>query len=579
MPTVSLSPIFNGWQGFTPAGLPLTLGQIYTYQAGTNTPLSTYTTNSGGTPNANPTLLDAGGRPPQEIWLDDAYSYKFVLQDALGNTLGTYDNIVGNGVAASSLRSDLANTSDTAKGDALIGVKQPRSGAVATMQHEVNSRTISIADFGVIPDGGVADQSAKLQNAINTAISGKFRLHAPAGIYRFTSPITVSMPSSGSELFWLSGDLNGTTFIYDGTGDFITLDGAIGYLDMGPRVRISSLGFEPGTATPTSLIRNKLAINVELDHLHFNGTKVSEAHIVNVKAYGLELSYSVFRAITGDGLKLQAAPEDAEYSYVVGVKKCDFSTVNGNAIYVEGCATLLASQTVMQQCSGRGVLFDCVVNSQLTFNAVFDSCWFEQNVIADISAPSSPSYWAEFTVRNCQFGYRAAVWKGPALLPALIELSTRSRLTILGTTVFGGPVCNITGSNGAAATLYDAVGFVQVGTFAWSTFDRFGSRAVMFTSENGVQNAVPNSTATTFKFMPTDASSYNQCHLVTATISSGAPATYSSVALITSSGLLWRLTTLQTAANLTLSMGAEQLRVTQTSGAPADVMWTLTRIS
>ena len=69
MPTVSLSPVFNGWQGFTPAGWPLTLGQLFTYQAGTVTPLNSYTTNAGNVANSNPIVLNADGRPPQEIGL------------------------------------------------------------------------------------------------------------------------------------------------------------------------------------------------------------------------------------------------------------------------------------------------------------------------------------------------------------------------------------------------------------------------------------------------------------------------------------------------------------------------------
>lgn len=95
MPAVNFSPIFNGWQGFTPSGLPLNGGFLYTYQAGSSTPLATYTTNAGSIQNANPIQLGPDGRPPSEIWLDAAYSYKFILADSLDNPIGTYDNITG----------------------------------------------------------------------------------------------------------------------------------------------------------------------------------------------------------------------------------------------------------------------------------------------------------------------------------------------------------------------------------------------------------------------------------------------------------------------------------------------------
>lgn len=91
--TFSLSPLFNGWQGFGTTGLPLNAGQLYTYSAGTTTPLATYTTSAGNVPNSNPIVLGSDGRPPQEIWLNDSSSYKFVLADSSNNTIATYDNI------------------------------------------------------------------------------------------------------------------------------------------------------------------------------------------------------------------------------------------------------------------------------------------------------------------------------------------------------------------------------------------------------------------------------------------------------------------------------------------------------
>jgi hypothetical protein len=66
---------------------------IYTYQAGSSTPLVTYTTNGGTIANANPIVLDAAGRVPQEIWLLTGFSYKFVLQNADAVLIQTLDNI------------------------------------------------------------------------------------------------------------------------------------------------------------------------------------------------------------------------------------------------------------------------------------------------------------------------------------------------------------------------------------------------------------------------------------------------------------------------------------------------------
>jgi hypothetical protein len=95
MATVNLSPLFNGQTLFGPTALPLAGGQIFTYQAGSSTPLVTYTTINGNIPNQNPITLGTDGKLPQELWLQSGYTYKFVVQDAANNLVDTYDNIAG----------------------------------------------------------------------------------------------------------------------------------------------------------------------------------------------------------------------------------------------------------------------------------------------------------------------------------------------------------------------------------------------------------------------------------------------------------------------------------------------------
>jgi hypothetical protein len=92
---VNLSPIGNGQQFFDNTGLPLNGGLIYTYQAGSTTPLATYTDINGTIANSNPIVLDSSGRPPSQIWLTYGFNYKFVVQTSSAVTIGTYDNIYG----------------------------------------------------------------------------------------------------------------------------------------------------------------------------------------------------------------------------------------------------------------------------------------------------------------------------------------------------------------------------------------------------------------------------------------------------------------------------------------------------
>jgi len=92
---VNLSPVGNSQQFFDNNGIPLSGGLIYTYQAGSSTPLATYTDINGTTANANPIVLDSSGRLANEVWLTYGYYYKFVLKTSAATTLGTYDNLYG----------------------------------------------------------------------------------------------------------------------------------------------------------------------------------------------------------------------------------------------------------------------------------------------------------------------------------------------------------------------------------------------------------------------------------------------------------------------------------------------------
>jgi hypothetical protein len=102
--TVSLSPIGNTMIPFlTNSGIPLNGGLLYSYAAGTTTPQTTYTSNSGSIANTNPIVLQSNGVAPSPIWITDNVSYKFVLKDSSGNTLETYDNINGQGTISGNL--------------------------------------------------------------------------------------------------------------------------------------------------------------------------------------------------------------------------------------------------------------------------------------------------------------------------------------------------------------------------------------------------------------------------------------------------------------------------------------------
>lgn len=61
-------------------GKPLSGGLVWSYAAGTTTPLTTYTSRDGDIANSNPVVLDADGRA--NIWLSANVAYKLVLENA-----------------------------------------------------------------------------------------------------------------------------------------------------------------------------------------------------------------------------------------------------------------------------------------------------------------------------------------------------------------------------------------------------------------------------------------------------------------------------------------------------------------
>lgn len=107
MPAVVLAYLGGaGWQFLDDSGDPLAGGLVYAYIAGTTTPKTTYTDNTGNTQNAYPIELDAAGRPPSEVWVESTSSTKFVITDSEDVVIRTYDNtpsVNSNGVIVGNL--------------------------------------------------------------------------------------------------------------------------------------------------------------------------------------------------------------------------------------------------------------------------------------------------------------------------------------------------------------------------------------------------------------------------------------------------------------------------------------------
>ena len=174
--TVNLSALGGaGQQFFDNNGNVLTGGKLWSYQAGTTTPQTTYTSASGATAHTNPIVLDSAGRVATgEIWVTAGQNYKFVLMTSTNVTIATWDNITG--INGTGIPSNANN----------VEYDPPFTGAL-TSNYTVEDKlaqTVSVKDFGAVGDG-VADDTVAIQAAVDSLPSGGGTIIFPTDVYLF----------------------------------------------------------------------------------------------------------------------------------------------------------------------------------------------------------------------------------------------------------------------------------------------------------------------------------------------------------------------------------------------------------
>lgn len=185
-----LSPIGNDQQ-FDANGDPLTGGKIYTYLAGTTTPVATYTDDTGVTPQANPIVLNSLGAPASPIWLTGGVTYKFVIKDVNDVTLRTIDDISGINDSTSNAADEWtlygsAPTYTSATSFTLVGdqtlifqvgrrLKSANTGgtiysSILTSTYSAPNTTITVVNDSGSLDAGMSAVSYALLNATNPSV-------------------------------------------------------------------------------------------------------------------------------------------------------------------------------------------------------------------------------------------------------------------------------------------------------------------------------------------------------------------------------------------------------------------------
>lgn len=192
--TVNLSALGGaGQQFFDNNGNVLTGGKLWSYQAGTTTPQTTYTSASGATAHTNPIVLDSAGRVATgEIWVTAGQNYKFVLMTSASVTIATWDNITG--INGTGIPSNANN----------VEYDPPFTGALTsgyTVEDKL-AQDVSASDFGAVGDG-VADDTAAIVAALATGKDVKLT----DGTYKLAPTAVQTIANQGYQRLYGEGNV------------------------------------------------------------------------------------------------------------------------------------------------------------------------------------------------------------------------------------------------------------------------------------------------------------------------------------------------------------------------------------
>ena len=222
-------------------GNPLSGGKLYTYAAGTTTPQATYTDAGGLTQNANPVVLDSSGRAT--VFLSG--SYKFRLEDSLGNLIEETDNITAFATGESGVDDIVANFTEdaiaatdsiifadasdgnTTKRDTVQGIIDLIPSQKRILQRAYKSTTTNDSTALTVPDDNTIPQNGECKVGLTadaftpTSATSKLRISYSAMISNSSASTT------GMLLLFKDSDAGAlkTSPALVGSGDPTTISG------------------------------------------------------------------------------------------------------------------------------------------------------------------------------------------------------------------------------------------------------------------------------------------------------------------------------------------------------------------
>ena len=298
-------------QFFSSGGVPLSGGKLYSYAAGTTTPLATYTSSTGSIANTNPVILDSRGEA--DVWFGTG-QYKLKLTSSTDVEIWTVDNL--NGPDQATLATLAASS-----GSSLVGYIQAGGGAVATTVQARLRKLIFTSDYDTFA------------NALAAAANGTLIINSTNSISSNTTvPSTVVLQASNGGLLNIATSvtltINGS--IECGAYKIFNCTGT-GNVKIGPKTPIVYAEWWGTTNDGTS--NDGVAIQAACDALSPAGGILQ---LLNRKYYISALITVTTQALTIQGTTLGLSPYDYGSGGPWGTQIVGTNGVNGIRVYNVG---------------------------------------------------------------------------------------------------------------------------------------------------------------------------------------------------------------------------------------------------
>lgn len=233
-------------------------GQLFTYAAGTTTPLATYTDSTGTTPNANPVILNTRGEA--SVWIPPGIGYKFVLSPATDtnpptNPFWTQDQIF--------LAPVLPNPSSSNE----LNFPQVNAGGTA---YQLISAAALLTAIGAAPATGGDYAAPQLFGGIlnsNTVLSSAETTTTYEVGNGATAPFGITLPAPSANLrFRFIGNSStpaNACFLTTASGAIITPDGVVQALPWAGNIHLSGTTTEVFADGSAWIVTNLSGQNLE----------------------------------------------------------------------------------------------------------------------------------------------------------------------------------------------------------------------------------------------------------------------------------------------------------------------------